>query len=230
VNARRDHPWDVRPGEAFRIQRELRSKVILENGFDRIDRIAGADVSISLDDGRVFAAVVVMRFDTVEVVEVATASAPLSFPYIPGLLTFREGPVVLKALSVLKQDPDLMIFDGQGIAHPRGLGLASHMGVLLDIPTIGCAKSRLVGKYRMPGSLKGMQADLISEDGGIIGTVLRTRDDVRPVFVSPGHRVAIRSAPQIVLTCCRRYRLPEPTRIAHIEVGRAKAREKGDDV
>lgn len=230
MNARMDHPWNVRPGEAFRIQKELRSKVVLENGFDRIHRIAGADVAVSERARRIFAAVVAMPFDTMEVVEVATASAELSFPYIPGLLTFREGPVVLKALSVLKRDPDLMIFDGQGIAHPRGLGLASHIGVLLGIPSIGCAKSRLVGKYRTLGPLKGMRTDLVLGDGRVIGTVLRTRDNVRPIFVSPGHLVDVSSAARIVLKCCRRYRLPEPTRIAHIEVGKAKTRWKEDGV
>jgi deoxyribonuclease V len=157
---------------------------------------------------------VVFSLDPFAVVEEAVAWGHVSFPYIPGLLSFREAPILLKAFKKLRHTPDIVIFDSQGIAHPRGLGLASHMGLLLDTPSIGCAKSRLVGTFKEPGTRAGARSPL-KHEGKHIGTVLRTRDGVKPVFVSPGHKIDMRGAVRWVLKCCKGYRLPEPTRAAH---------------
>jgi deoxyribonuclease V len=149
-----------------------------------------------------------------ETLDVATATGRTSFPYIPGLLTFREGPILLKAFQKLEMKPDVMIFDAQGIAHPRGLGLASHMGICLDLPSIGCAKTPLFGKFTMPGRRKG-NFEWIRVEEKKVGAALRTRDGVNPLFVSPGHRLDLRTSIQIVLACCRGFRIPEPLRLAH---------------
>lgn len=216
-----DHGWNVTPKEAFQIQKDLRERVVLENSFEEIGLIAGADVAFSEKEKKVFAAVVLLNFQTMELVERASALGSLTFPYIPGLLSFREGPALLEAFRNLRNCPDLIIFDGQGIAHPRGLGLASHMGVLLGTPSIGCAKSKLIGDYQEPGPRRGMSSDLLMGKE-LVGVVLRTKDNVKPVFVSPGHLIDISTSVEIVLRCCRRYRLPEPTRLAHMEVEKLK--------
>jgi len=174
--------------------------------------MAGIDVSIKKDMAR--AAVVVLGYPSLEPLDVALAEAPVSFPYIPGLLTFREGPVVLAALAHLRVEPDLLIFDGQGTAHPRRLGIAAHIGVLVDQPSIGCAKSRLWGKHKDPGPEKGDYA-LLYDDEQVIGAVVRTRTGVKPVYVSVGHRIELTRAIEYVLGCCKRFRLPETTRLAH---------------
>jgi deoxyribonuclease V len=147
------------------------------------------------------------------------------FPYVPGFLSFREGPAIIEALSRLKIKPDLILLDGQGIAHPKGLGIASHIGILLDLPTVGCAKSRLVGEYKEPGSNKGAWSPL-KFHGSIVGAVLRTRDSVRPLFVSPGHRIDLKASIEIVLGCIGRYRIPEPLRRADILSKRIKRDQK----
>jgi deoxyribonuclease V len=158
-----------------------------------------------------------------EEVEEAGLQMPCSFPYVPGLLSFREGPAVVEAFRRLGTRPDAVIFDGQGFAHPRRIGLASHMGLWLGLPTVGCAKSRLVGEHDEPGREKGERVPL-HDEGEQIGVVLRSRTDVRPVFVSPGHLADLDTSTDLVLRCCLRYRLPEPTRRAHLAVGRLKKR------
>lgn len=215
------HAWEVSAEEAVRIQRELSRRVVVEGALDGLRLVGGADVAVCRETRQVSAAAVVLDWASLQVVGKAVAVAPVRFPYVSGLLSFREGPVLLEALEMLRPFPDAVIFDGQGVAHPRRLGIAAHLGVLLDVPTIGCAKSRLVGTYAEPGGRKGDCADLM--DGGHrVGTVLRTRDNVRPVFVSPGHRVSFQRAAQVVLACCRGYRLPEPARQAHIEAGKLR--------
>jgi len=182
-----------------------------------VNLVAGADVSYSRTTDRYFAAVIVMRYPDMEVVEESTASGSSSFPYIPGLLTFREGPITLEAFRKLKHKPDVLIFDGQGVAHPRGFGIASHMGVLLGIPSVGCAKSVLVGDYKEPAKRRGSSSPLVYK-GAEVGRALRTRDGVKPVYVSAGHMVDLSFACELVLKCSKGYRLPEPTRKAHILV------------
>jgi deoxyribonuclease V len=217
VRVKEDHRWDVSVSEAREIQRNLSRKVKTEDGFKEIRLVGGADVSFSRDRG--CAACVVMRFPGLDTVEEVIAEGRISFPYIPGLLTFREGPLLLEALMKLETEPDVIVFDGQGIAHPQGLGLAAHMGVLLGRPTVGCAKSRLVGDYREPGLEKGSFSPLVFK-GRRVGSVVRTRTNVKPVFVSPGNLVGLESAVELVLDCAKGYRLPEPTRIADRSCGR----------
>lgn len=196
------------------VQEELRSLVRCEDRFGAIDLVAGADVGFEDGGKTTRAAVVVLRFPQLEMVDQAIIRQPTRFPYIPGYLSFREAPAVIEAMGRLHQQPDLLVCDGQGIAHPRRFGIACHLGVLLDLPTIGVAKSRLTGKYVEPGPSKGDQSALWDGEE-CIGTVLRTRDNVKPVFVSCGHRVSNRSAVAFALACTGRYRLPETTRWAH---------------
>ena len=210
------HPWDVSPAEAIAIQRELRDRVSIVPLDRQPQVIAGVDVSVK--GGQARAAVVLLSYPDLTPFQATTAERPVSFPYVPGLLAFREGPVVLAALAQLDGRPDVLMFDAQGLAHPRRLGLATHLGVLLDLPAVGCAKSRLCGKHEEPGEKKGCWTPLV--DGGeVIGAVVRTRDRVRPVFVSIGHRVDLESSVSLVLACAARYRLPEPTRWAHRVAG-----------
>jgi len=216
------HDWDVPYDQARRIQEKLAGQVKLSAPPRRINLVAGADMALDKRLGLFFASAVVLSFPRLEVVEERTAHGRAGFPYIPGLLSFREGPVVLKALARLEACPDVVIFDGQGIAHPRRLGLASHLGLWLGVATVGAAKSRLVGEHREPGERKGAWARL-TDGGEQIGSVLRTRSRVKPLYVSPGHLCDHEGARRIVLECCTRYRLPEPTRLAHIAVGRAKS-------
>ena len=219
------HPWAVSVQEAFRIQEELREKLVLEDAPEAPKTVAGVDVSYSRARDLLFSAIVVLDAGSLEPVEIATASLQPVFPYVPGLLTFREGPVVLEAYERLRGEPDLLMFDGQGIAHPRGLGLASHIGVLLDRPSVGCAKSRLLGEYKEPKQKRGSMRTL-SVGRKKVGVVLRTKDRTKPLFVSPGHRVSVDTAARRVLEAGKGYRLPEPTRLAHIAAERAK-REGG---
>jgi len=195
------------------LQVELAAQVSVGDDFGAIRTIAGIDAGFE-DGGRITrAAVVLMTWPGLEAIEQAVARRPTTFPYIPGLLSFRELPAVLDAFGRLEQTPDLLLCDGQGIAHPRRFGIACHLGVLLDLPAIGVGKSRLTGTYVEPGPLKGDRVPLL--DGGErIGIVLRSRTHVRPLFVSPGHRVSVDSAADWVLHCCTRYRLPEPVRAA----------------
>jgi deoxyribonuclease V len=207
--------------EARRLQSELASRV--QTGppldLDRVRFVAGADVSTG--DEMAYATVAVLRFPELEVVEVRGAGAPLSFPYVPGLLAFREIPSVAEALSRIETPVDAVIFDAQGLAHPRRLGLASHLGLFLDVPSVGCAKSRLTGRFEEPDRKKGSATDLVDR-GEVVGRVVRTRDGVSPVFVSVGNRIDLQSAVDLVLACCTRYRLPEPTRQAHNAANRLR--------
>jgi len=221
------HDWDVDYKTAVAIQADLRGKLVLrDEGPTYIRVVAGADISCNKGDDRVYAAVVLLDVDTLDVVEEASFSGRISFPYIPGLLTFREGPSLLRAFEKLQGRPDLILFDGQGIAHPRGFGLAAHMGLILDLPSVGCAKTRLIGAFEEPGARKGQLSPLI-HDGKQIGAVLRTRDRVKPIFVSQGHRISLERAVDVVLRCTRRYRIPEPVRRAHILVNEMRVKDKG---
>ncbi len=215
------HPWAVSVQDAFQIQKELTRELLFEDDTDDPALIAGVDVAFSRARDLLYAAIVVLDAETMQPVEVASAAQQPVFPYVPGLLTFREGPVVLQAYEKLKLEPDLVMFDGQGIAHPRGLGLAAHMGVLLDKPSIGCAKSRLVGEFKEPKQKRGAMRTL-SLHRKKVGVVLRTKDNTKPLFVSPGHRITVETAAKRVLEAGRGYRLPEPTRLAHHEAARAK--------
>ncbi|NPU83434.1 MAG: deoxyribonuclease V [Syntrophaceae bacterium] len=222
------HPWDLPCREAVFLQKELRGRLILDDRSfpSSLQTIAGADVSYARGSDRFFAAVVVLAYPSLELLEEASAEDRSAFPYVPGLLSFREGPVVLKAFGRLRRTPDAVLFDGQGIAHPRGIGLASHLGLFLDLPAIGCAKTRLYGAHGEVAPEKGSTADLLA-DGAIVGAALRTRDRVKPVYVSQGHRVSLGKAVGVVLDCCRGYRLPEPVRLAHRTVNRVRV-EAGD--
>lgn len=206
------HEWDVSPEEAIAIQQRLRTQVQRTNGFalESLRTVAGVDAAYR-EGGR--AAVVVLSYPDMEPLEEEVATRETVFPYVPGLLSFREAPQVLDALEKLQTRPDLFIFDGQGYAHPRRLGLAAHLGVYLDMPSIGCAKSRLVGRYAAPGPNMGDRSPLV-DHGEVIGTVLRTKPRTNPLFISVGHKIDLETAVEVVLRCLRGYRLPEPTRLA----------------
>jgi len=210
------HPWDIKPAEARAIQRELARRVVLEDRFSLVRTVCGVDISFKNNIAR--AACVILRFPGFEPVECSIHLSPVKFPYVPGLLSFREIPALLPALEKLKVDPDLLLVDGQGYAHPRRFGLASHLGLISDKPTVGCAKSRLLGIFREPGVEKGSMEYLYDGDE-IIGVALRTRDNVKPVFVSVGHNISLHSAVRFVLDCCTMYRTPEPIRLAHLVAG-----------
>ena len=219
------HNWDLSVSQALEVQKHLRKLIRLKNSFrgiHRIKKIAGVDCAISADGKRIYGGVIVYSFPDLKEIERHCESATLDFPYIPGLLSFREGPVLLKVIKLLNHPPDLFIFDGQGIAHPRGIGIASHLGLFLDKPTIGCAKSRLCGEFKEPGKRRGDFSPLLSKEGKTIGAVLRTRDAVRPVFISPGHQIDIKTSLEIIMQCLDRYRIPKPTREADIFVEAAK--------
>ena len=196
----------------------LVARVIVQPTFDpgAVTTVAGVDVGFKGELAQ--AAIVVLSFPDLEPLDSCLAEVPVTFPYRPGLLAFREGPAVLAAIDKLGGRPDVWLFDAQGLAHPRRLGLASHLGVLLDQPSIGCAKSVLIGRHSPPGNERGEWADLISR-GEVIGSVVRTRPGSRPVVVSIGHRIDLPTARQLVLACSRGYRLPEPTRLAHHVAG-----------
>ncbi|MBI2413802.1 MAG: deoxyribonuclease V [Deltaproteobacteria bacterium] len=203
--------WPEDKDLARKVQRELADKVALSPLAKAPALIAGVD-SAFFDD-RVISTACLFSFPSLELIEETFAIKEVRFPYIPGLLSFREGTSTIEAIEKLKKKPDLIIFDGQGIAHPRGLGIASYAGVLLDIPSVGCAKSRLVGEYDEPGKTKGSWSPLKILDK-TVGAVLRTRANVEPVFVSPGHKIDIKGSLRLVLACATAYRLPEPTRRA----------------
>ena len=222
------HRWDVTYSEAVAIQRDLCGELILRSRTHRAapGLIAGADVSYGRGSDLFFAAVVLLTYPELETVEERYAVEKAPFPYIPGLLSFREGPALLKAFAGLERNPDLIIFDGQGIAHPRGFGLASHLGLFLDVPAIGCGKRRLVGCHGEVGNSRGDHVPLVF-DGRTVGAVLRTRPGVKPVFVSPGHRIGLDDSVEAVLNCCRGCRLPEPVRKAHRAVNRLRRSRQG---
>ncbi len=203
------------------LQKQLATQVVHSPGNREIRLVAGLDAAFSLDGRYCLAGVVLWDVINKRVREIHTASRLVLFPYIPGLLSFRETPALLAALRKLKARPDVLMCDGQGLAHPRRFGLACHVGVLCDLPSLGCAKSRLIGVHQEPDSPRGSREPL-TEKGEIIGTVLRTQHGLKPVFVSIGHRMNLDLAERIVLDCATRYRLPEPTRLADQWVARAK--------
>jgi deoxyribonuclease V len=200
------------PKEAALLQNELRASVISRDDFGDIKLVGGVDVGVK--DGMAVAAVALFEYPSLTHVETVTATRKATFPYIPGLLAFREIPVILSAFVKLARSPDIIMVDGHGYAHPRRFGLACHLGVTLDIPAIACGKSRLIGEYREPATARGSVEDLIA-DGELIGKVLRTRDNVKPVFISVGHRVSLDTAVRIALELARGLRLPEPVGQAH---------------
>ena len=209
--------------EAVALQRELAARVRLEDDHGPVRLIAGVDVSMARFALEGYAAIVLLSWPELEPVEVATVRHALEVPYIPGLLSFRELPLVLRAWEKLKRQPDLVVVDGHGVAHPRGLGIAAHLGVTLDLPALGCGKSILVGRYHDLGATRGSRAPLVYRDR-TVGWALRTKDKVNPVFVSAGHRLSHASAVRWVLDTGRGYRLPEPTRRAHLAANEARVR------
>jgi len=219
------HGFDLSPAEARQLQGELASRVVTGPALDlgAVRYVAGADVSTEGD--RAFATVAVLDFPGLSVVEVEGFEARLEFPYVPGLLAFREIPSVAGALRKVETAVDAVILDAQGLAHPRRMGLASHIGLFLDVPTVGCAKSLLVGRHEEPGLEKGSVADLVHR-GEVVGKVVRTRERVSPVYISVGNGIDLSSAVELVLACCTKYRLPEPTRQAHNAANRLRRGEE----
>jgi deoxyribonuclease V len=228
------HNWDLSYQQAIALQKELCEKVQLVELKNPPKTIAGIDCALSKDGQRIIAAVVVLRSSTAEeslwgssepagfeIVETTYAIQKISFPYIPGLLSFRESPVCIAAAEKLKTTPDAFIIDGQGIAHPRRFGIAAHLGLFFDKPTIGCAKSRLTGTFEEPPLQKGAYS-LLKDRNEVIGAVVRTRTNVEPVFVSVGNKCLLKNAIEITLACITRYRIPEPTRLAHQLVSKLK--------
>jgi deoxyribonuclease V len=219
------HSLDLSPPEARRLQEELASRVAAGPALDlsRVGHVAGADVSTQGD--MAYATVVVLEFPGLSLVEVQGFEAPLRFPYVPGLLSFREMPSLAGALRKVETEVDALILDAQGLAHPRRIGLASHLGIFLDVPTVGCAKSRLVGSFEEPGRERGSAADLVHR-GEVVGRVVRTRDRVSPVYVSVGNGIDLKSSVELVLACCTKYRLPDSTRQAHNAANRLRRGEE----
>jgi len=212
------HSWQVSVAQALDIQRRLASQVSRNGEVATPHFIAGVDISAQKAQGMATGAVVVLNYPELRLVETKVVQAKLDFPYIPGLLSFRESPLTLAACERLSVTPDLILVDGQGIAHPRRLGLASHLGLLLNIPTIGCAKSLLCGVHEVPGVEPGSYAEIVDR-GEVIGVALRTKLGVKPIYVSIGHKVDLQTAIYWAMKCCRGYRLPEPTRLAHLAAG-----------
>ena len=219
--SRISHPWNLKPKEAMVLQKRLAGEVVDNVPLAKVSTVAGIDVAFQKDTA--IAAVVLMGYPDLEPIETSVAKRPIAFPYIPGLLSFREGPVIMEALDNLGHRPDLCIFDGQGKAHPRRLGIACHIGLIIGIPSIGCGKSRLCGHHDEPGHTRGCHVPLMDKDD-IIGAVVRTRDGIKPVYVSAGHLIDLESSIRMVLSCCTKYRLPEPIRHAHRLAESAKQR------
>lgn len=208
-----EHAWNVAPAEAREIQERLRRMVETTDRLDAIETVAGVDVGFDRRKGLTRAAVAVLSFPGLELLEQTVVTEPTRFPYVPGLLSFREAPAILAALDRLERLPDVLLCDGQGVAHPRRLGIACHLGVLTDLPSIGVAKKRLVGSHEEPGNSRGDWVPL-THKGEIIGAVLRSRSGVKPIYVSSGHRVSLDTAVDLVMRCTTRFRLPETTRRA----------------
>lgn len=219
------HPWDLTPQEAVDIQKRLSSLVVQRErmSVENLELVAGVDVSFARGSLVGFAAAVVMEYPSFSVVDSVSVEGEMGMPYIPGLLSFREAPLILDALSRLHSLPQLILVDGNGVAHPRRLGLASHLGILLDWPTVGCAKSKLLGHHQELGNSKGDWVPWY-QDREIIGAVVRTRRDVKPLYVSVGHRVSLEQAINLVLACVTKYRIPEPIRAAHKAVNLRRER------
>jgi deoxyribonuclease V len=220
------HGWDLTPGEAVQVQQRLRNLVRLQPLERSVGAIAGADISYNKFSETVYAGIVVLSLPDLRIVESAGVRSVSKFPYVPGLLSFREAPPLLEAWEKLKTKPDVLMLDGQGIAHPRRFGIACHVGVLLDLPTIGCAKSILVGRHDELGLEAGSRSPLVHR-GEQVGVALRTKNKVAPVYVSPGHLIDLDSAVDLVLRSTTKYRLPEPTRQAHLLVNRLRVESGG---
>jgi len=225
------HSWTLSPEEAIALQNRLRDRLVLTWDGRAVNTVGGVDVSIKGDTAR--AVIVVLRYPDLAPLASVTADAPLTFPYIPGLLSFRETPGILAAWDKLAPKPDLVMVDGQGIAHPRGLGIASHIGLWIERPTIGVAKSRLYGRHAEPGPNKGDHTPLRDERDPqqIIGAVVRTRPNVNPLYISSGHLIDLEHSLQFVLACTTQYRLPEPTRWAHkVGAGQSLPTDEGQQL
>ncbi|MBI4216384.1 MAG: deoxyribonuclease V [Chloroflexi bacterium] len=221
MKARELHPWGVSRAEAEAIQARLASLVIQRDEVGSVRLVAGADLAASRDRSSARGAVVVLSYPSLALAEVQTVEGEVDFPYIPGLLSFRETPLLLEAFAKLRVTPDLLLVDGQGLAHPRRFGLACHVGLLLDLPTIGCAKSRLVGEHAPLGPEAGAWAELVHK-GEKVGLALRTKEGAKPLYISIGHRVSLEAAQNWTLACCLGRRLPEPCRLAHQATGALK--------
>ena len=222
------HNWTLTPTEAVALQQQLRSEIRIEPLTRPVETIAGCDISFNKFEETVYAGIVVLQLDTLEVVEEVGVISTATFPYVPGLLSFREGPALLDAWAKLKIEPDVVMFDGQGIAHPRRIGIASHMGLFIDRPAFGCAKSVLVGKYDEPAPERGNWSPM-THYREVIGAALRTKDKVNPVYVSPGHLIDMKTAIDLTLRCNGGYRIPEPTRRAHNLVNALRRGERAAD-
>ena len=214
MNIREFHPWNVSPKEAIEIQNKLRSRIVIAPFKKDVKKIAGVDASYSKRDQTMWAAVVVMDMQSLQTIEKGWYREVVRYPYIPGLLSFREIPTILNALKGLKDEPDLILCDGQGIAHPRRMGIAAHLGLILDMPTIGCAKNLLIGYSKAPPDKKG-SFTYIRYKKEIVGASLRTREGVKPVYISPGYGIDLEDSISIIMRCITKYRLPEPIREAH---------------
>ncbi|HEX3561101.1 MAG TPA: deoxyribonuclease V [Pyrinomonadaceae bacterium] len=219
------HEWSLTPREAVELQKRLRERVSVVPLKKNVETIAGADISFNKFDPVVYAGVVVLRLPSLEVIEEVGVVSETRFPYVPGLLSFRETPSVLEAWAKLKTEPDAVMFDGQGLAHPRRVGIASHVGLLIERPTLGCAKSVLVGKFDEPGEERGSWTPM-SDKGETVGAALRTKTRVQPIYVSPGHLIDLAGAIQLTLRCDGGYRQPEPTRRAHLLVNALRRGER----
>ena len=221
------HDWEVTLQDARQIQNNLRKKIQHENSLiiKNIKIIAAADISFNCFSKILYVAIVLVRFSNLQPIKIYRHKEEVSFPYIPGYLSFREAPPIISLFQKISITPDVLLCDGQGIAHPRGFGLASHLGLFLDIPTIGCAKSVLVGEYGEPPISKGNFSDLIYNNK-LVGAALRTRNGVKPIYISIGHKIRLDDAIKIVLHCCPRYRLPEPLRTAHDAVNEYRSQNK----
>jgi len=215
------HEWPKSPNDAVRIQQELKSEINLTCGFENISLITSVDTAYNNVNNRIYAAAVTMTYPDLTDVERAVAEMEAEFPYIPALLTFREGPIILKTLSRLQKKPDLIIYAAHGIAHPRFIGMASHLGLLTDIPSIGCARKILTGRYKYPSRTRGSRS-VLSVAGKEVGYVYRTKDDVKPMIISPGHKCSLEKALEIIERCLTTYRMPEPLRLAHLFAGKFK--------
>jgi deoxyribonuclease V len=215
------HSWDLTPTEAVALQRQLASWVDCKSRLTKCELVAGADVSHALFSNTIYAGVVVLRIDDFSIVEKQGATCVTAFPYVPGLLSFRETPALLEAFAKLETKPDLVMIDGHGMAHPRRFGFASHIGVWLGLPTVGCAKSRLLGEYDEPALAAGSVSPL-EDRGEVIGQVVRTRDGVKPIFVSVGNKIDLPTAVRLTARACDGYRIPEPTRQAHLYVNEVR--------
>jgi deoxyribonuclease V len=208
------HSWNVGLEDAIQIQEVLKDQIVLKKTFLEVRTIGGGDAAYSKNGKLLFAAIVVLSFPEMEIIDTATADGKAFFPYIPGLLSFREGPILIEAFQRLRLKPDAMIYEGQGIAHPRRMGLASHMGLWLNLPSIGCAKTPLLDGFVSPGLPRG-SFEWVRRKGRKVGTVLRTKENVKPLFISPGHRIDFLTSNQLILESCKGFRFPEPLRKAH---------------